>query len=684
MSRQTIKNQRLELISLSKKYVITKMADDDEIDILGDFSFNSCFAQNNQGIPSCSNREDTVHPQWLLDSTETNWLKEGSPRKLYGNNSSDKHANDVHTAWSARERDILIKEMAKYGRNVRKISQTLKTKTEAEIQALIEAEYGVNLETPTFGLDKPEDHEDIPAVVQEEIVADDMTSINNVINMVSTGAPTINVPKKPFRKKNTNSKSLLKPDVLNDKKAELMAINPAEILYEDDLIIGSTESIGSDLDLTDIVSKNIVKYQAKVKAEKKIGNHRRKRSRNYDKGTTRNKSKELLKSPLGRQRKDSSLSEDSVKSPKMQIVLGSGQALPVSEGEQVIKIEKKKDSEPESDIEIDVDSDSESSTHKSTPTKEPREKATEEPIAVPLSRFEPMPKRPKKINLDGGGGYTIMHTEAGDLVALGAEPRRGRAPRKTPVQLLHCRVYNAEKPAPFEVRVHVSTLVLMDGHAHTSRGEVMGLLGGELSAAAPPLLTVSAYRPAAAAAGSTHCDMDPVSQSMAAESLRGAGTLVVGWHHSHPQFPAAPSAQDLLSQRGLQRALEWTHVPFLGFITSQHWPTGRTASQYRCIRVEDEQDAELPTGYQLSVKLVPDLTADNLSNYLQELRAVMVDNLSRNEFSVNLVKDICPQAKITYLEKCISSASHHMRSAGYEESDPLVQQLMQGIRDVFR
>lgn len=26
------------------------MADEDEIDVLGDFSFNSCFAQNNQGM----------------------------------------------------------------------------------------------------------------------------------------------------------------------------------------------------------------------------------------------------------------------------------------------------------------------------------------------------------------------------------------------------------------------------------------------------------------------------------------------------------------------------------------------------------------------------------------------------------------------------------------------------------
>nr|XP_049699786.1 uncharacterized protein LOC110372082 isoform X1 [Helicoverpa armigera] len=665
------------------------MADDDEIDILGDFSFNSCFAQNNQGIPSCSNREDTVHPQWLLDSTETNWydkqtnrFKEGSPRKLYGNNSSDRHYNDIHTAWSSSERELLIKEMAKYGRNVRKISQTLKTKTEAEIQALIEAEYGVNLETPSFGLDKPEDHEDVPAVVQEEIVTDDMTSINNVINMVTTGAPTINIPKKPFRKKNTNSKSLLKPDVLLDKKAELMAINPAEILYEDDLIIGSTESIGSDLDLTDIVSKNIVKYQAKVKAEKKIGNHRRKKSRNYDKGAPRNKSKELLKTPPGRQRKDSSLSEDSVKSPKMQIVLGSGLALPVSEGEQVIKIEKKKDSDPESDIEIDVDSDSESRTHKTTPKKEQIKANDEAPIAVPLSRFEPMPKRQKKINLDGGGGYTIMHTAAGDLYAVGAEPRRVRVSRPPPVQLLHCRLYSADKPAPFDVRMHVSTLLLMDGHAHTSRGEVMGLLGGNVSETVRLALTITAYRPAAAAAGSTHCEMDPVSQSIAAEQVRAIGAQVCGWHHSHPEFPSAPSAQDLRSQRALQAALE--HAPFLALITAQHWPTGRTASMYRCFRVDDEDTSDLPTGFQFSVKLLSDLTADNLAAFLQELHTVMIDNLASNELSVNVRSDVCPQAGITYLEKFICSASHHMRSAGYEEHDPLVKHLIQGIRDIFR
>lgn len=73
-----------------------------------------------------------------------------------------------------------------------------------------------------------------------------------------------------------------------------------------------------------------------------------------------------------------------------------------------IKIEKKKDSEPESDIEIDVDSDSDISA-KTTPKKGHKQANTDEaPIAVPLSKFEPMPKRHKKINLVRLINFTIL------------------------------------------------------------------------------------------------------------------------------------------------------------------------------------------------------------------------------------------------------------------------------------
>lgn len=222
---------------------------------------------------------------------------------------------------------------------MRKISQTLKTKTEAEIQALIEAEFGVRLDTPSFGLDRHEDLEDVPSVVQEEIVTEDLP---NILNMVATGSPTITLPKRPFRKKSSNVKvknSLLKPNALLDSTKNEIIINPSEIYYEDDLIIGSTESIGSEKDSMDGIYQKMAKQQKeKVKVMKKIGNHRRKVSGTFDKGKPRYKSKEMLKSPQRRQRKESSFSEDNTKSPKMQIVLGSGLALPVSEGEQVVSV----------------------------------------------------------------------------------------------------------------------------------------------------------------------------------------------------------------------------------------------------------------------------------------------------------------------------------------------------------
>ncbi|CAG4937259.1 unnamed protein product [Parnassius apollo] len=682
------------------------MADEDEIDVLGDFSFNSCFAQNNQGIPSCSDREDTVHPQWLLDSTATNWYdtqskgsnrsKDGPSRKLSGNNASKQQIAEIHTTWSQAERALLKKEMKKYGRNIQKISETLKTKAEAEIQALIEAEYGVNLETPVLGLPKHEEYDNIPAVAQEEVVMDDVMNIRNTINMVTTAHPTMSVARKAFKNKNLNvksKKSLLKPNVLNIKNPDLIAMNPSEIFYEDELIIGSTESIGSETDLTDAVSTNLLKqHKGRIKSGRKIGNHRRKVLRKYDKSNVRSKNKELMKSPQGRQRIDSGLSEDSGKSPKLQIVLGSGQALPVSEGEQVIKIEKKKDSEPESDIEIDIDSDKEENKN-----SEPPEESTattpvkdEVPIAIPLRKFEPMPKRRKKINLDGGGGCTIMHTAAGDLYEVAAEPRRERLPKKAPIQLIRCHVYNTDKPPPCEVSLNVSALIAMDTHGHTSRGEVMGLVGGVVTHYEAPgsglRLLIASYCRAAAANARTHCDMDPVSQARAAEILRARRLIVCGWHHSHPSFPGAPSAVDLRTQLALQAALE-RDAPFLALITSQHWPPGRDASHYRCIHVEEDasySDGDTPVGYQLNVKLVPDLTEENLGPFLLELRGILHNDADRNELSVNLTKDVCPQAGITYMEKLISSVSHHMRSAGYNDCDTVRIQLLQGIRDVFR
>lgn len=220
----------------------------------------------------------------------------------------------------------------KYGRNVHKISETLKTKTAAEIQALIEAEHGIHLDAP--GSAHKNNHNE--RISKEEIINNDLVNMNDVLSIVATGAPTISTPKKPFKMKNNNKMS--KKSLLKSKDNVAILLNSSEIFYEDDLVVGSMESVGSEIDTTEDILKNSFKQQKeKMKIIKKMGNHRRKVTRNYDKGKIRNKSKDnLVKSPQGRQRKDSSVSDESVKSPKMQIVLGSGLALPVSEGEQVV------------------------------------------------------------------------------------------------------------------------------------------------------------------------------------------------------------------------------------------------------------------------------------------------------------------------------------------------------------
>lgn len=201
---------------------------------------------------------------------------------------------------------------------------------------MIEVEHGVTLETQAIGVFKHEEYDNIPAVIQEEVIMGDIITIQDTINMVSTALPTIPCTKKSPKKKNylKSPKSLLKPNILDLKEPGLVAISPSEIFYDDDINVGSIESIGTEIDAGDAVLRNLAKqHKEKIKGGKKIGNHRRKVSRNYDKS----KNKDVLKSPQGRQRIDSGVSEDA-KSPKMQIILGSGQALPLSEGEQVVSI----------------------------------------------------------------------------------------------------------------------------------------------------------------------------------------------------------------------------------------------------------------------------------------------------------------------------------------------------------
>lgn len=91
----------------------------------------------------------------------------------------------------------------------------------------------------------------------------------------------------------------------------------------------------------------------------------------------------------------------------------------------------------------------------------------------------------------------------------------------------------------------------MDIHAHLSRREVIGLLGGHYD---PDTCTLSIIRaePCRSLSTGLQCEMDPVSQATACDRLQDQGLQVIGWYHSHPTFAPQPSHRDLDTQQGFQ------------------------------------------------------------------------------------------------------------------------------------
>lgn len=89
----------------------------------------------------------------------------------------------------------------------------------------------------------------------------------------------------------------------------------------------------------------------------------------------------------------------------------------------------------------------------------------------------------------------------------------------------------------------------MDFHAHLSLTEVMGLVAGYWIPESATLI-ITRYEPTLNMASSaTHCDMCPISQAKAADTIHEMELDILGWFHSHPTFAPEPSQQDLETQQ---------------------------------------------------------------------------------------------------------------------------------------
>ncbi|KAK2107288.1 Myb-like, SWIRM and MPN domains 1 [Saguinus oedipus] len=141
---------------------------------------------------------------------------------------------------------------------------------------------------------------------------------------------------------------------------------------------------------------------------------------------------------------------------------------------------------------------------------------------------------------------------------------------------------------PFQVKVASEALLIMDLHAHVSMAEVIGLLGGRYSEV-DKVVEVCAAEPCNSLSTGLQCEMDPVSQTQASETLAVRGYSVIGWYHSHPAFDPNPSLRDIDTQAKYQSYFSRGGAKFIGMIVSPYNRNNPLPySQITCLVISEE------------------------------------------------------------------------------------------------
>uniref|UniRef100_A0A3Q2NN06 Myb-like, SWIRM and MPN domain-containing protein 1 n=1 Tax=Fundulus heteroclitus TaxID=8078 RepID=A0A3Q2NN06_FUNHE len=279
-------------------------------------------------------------------------------------------------------------------------------------------------------------------------------------------------------------------------------------------------------------------------------------------------------------------------------------------------------------------------------------------------------------------GQTYEHLSAEELAQRREEMKKQPKPCKTsrnrgtfdPFQLIPCRSFEEDVQEPFQVIVCAETLLIMDMHAHVSRGEVIGLLGGTFSQE-EKVLKICAAEPCNSVSTGLQCEMDPVSQTQACDVLSALGLCVVGWYHSHPSFHPNPSVRDIDTQDQFQSYFSRGGAPFIGMIVSPYDPANPSPhSQITCLLVKESQEPlsqnKLPYRFSfLSSQDSPDWEQTTrrahwiIQKYAQTHGSVQMDRLFRRDSS------------LTCLEKMMASLGRHLEPLADAEGDQFLSEI---------
>lgn len=279
-------------------------------------------------------------------------------------------------------------------------------------------------------------------------------------------------------------------------------------------------------------------------------------------------------------------------------------------------------------------------------------------------------------------GQTYEHLSAEELARRREEMKRQPKPCKMsryrgsfdPFQLIPCRSFGEDVQEPFQVVVCAETLLIMDMHAHVSRGEVIGLLGGTFNEE-DKVLKICAAEPCNSVSTGLQCEMDPVSQTQACDVLSSLGFSVVGWYHSHPSFHPNPSVRDINTQDQFQSYFSRGGAPFIGMIVSPYDPANPSPhSQTTCLLVRESQEQ---TGPQKLPYRFDFLASQDIPDWEQTLRRAqwIIHKYAQSPGSVQMNRFFRRDSHLTCLEKMLSSLAKYLEPLPDDEGDPFLTQI---------
>ncbi|XP_072040553.1 uncharacterized protein [Amphiura filiformis] len=272
------------------------------------------------------------------------------------------------------------------------------------------------------------------------------------------------------------------------------------------------------------------------------------------------------------------------------------------------------------------------------------------------------PRRKRMCNSEEAKAERMKTEETKPITRVSTRPSKKRRVAYDPFKLIQCAEFNEDNLAPYHVVMNSSALAIMDLHAHLATTEVIGLLGGDYNETTR-VLEISEAKPCKSLSTGMQCEMDPVSQTEASESIMAAGGRVVGWYHSHPTFAPNPSVRDIETQSDFQ-AWFGPHVPYVGVIVSPYLRglhSRCVQSVFKCLTISHElvDDSNTRKPYSFSFTAKQDLTSNKDS--LLEITKDIITQYASYPYRTEMLKWNVPRSPDKpYMEKVLTSIKSHL------------------------